>query len=435
MAEIQGPRGTYELRDYEGFLFPYTKDTTILGAPVEIPDWGITLKNSISTHPMEGGDCEEDGTPTEYTMYRGELLAKSGAGLIWTEAMAVQEDGKGNSHTQWITKDNVDGYKRLVEHMRSVDDETVIISQLTHSGRFSKPHNKQEPITAVFNPHYMSVPTTEDTPIVSDDYLDRAMENFVEAARLCKEAGYDGVDVKACHGYLTTDLLCAYNRPGKYGGSLENRMRFLLETFDRIHDVCGPDFKTACRLCFSESIVYPYGYGTKKDGTLEYDYTEAIQIIKALYEHGVRLVDLSVGMVNMNPAYTNGMYTEKPIESPIKYFSHFYDGTKAIHEACPEMIIIGSDYSAVKGDVGYVAAGAFAEDAVSMVGFGRNSIAYPGFAHALLNGEYDPTKCCTACGQCFTLLHWFVPCGCGIRDPKYIPLLKECHEKEKALKK
>lgn len=418
-------KANFELREYEGMQFPYTQDTTILGAPVPISDSRVVLKNSISTHPMEAVDCNEDGSPSEFSFHRGERLAKSGAGLIWTEAMAVQEDGKSNSHSQWITDANVDGYKRLIDRMKAINPDAVIVAQLTHSGRFSKPHNVPEPVIALNNPHYTSVPMPADYPVVCDDYLDRVNENFAHAALLCQQAGFDGVDVKCCHGYLFSDLLSCYDRPGKYGGSYENRTRLLLETIENVRSSCNSDFLTGCRYAFADTIPYPYGFGMKHDGSLEYDLTESIQLARDMYTRGVRLLDVSVGKLNMNPAFTNGMFAEKPIDSAVQYFNRFYHGTKALHEALPEMVIIGSDYSAFKGDAAYVAAGAFAQNAVTMVGFGKNALAYEGFASDMVNGSYDPKKACVNCGNCSKLLRSIHPCGCPVHDQEmYLPLLK-----------
>ena len=67
----------------------------------------------------------------------------------------------------------------------------------------------------------------DDSCIVTDDYLKALEEKFGEAALLAKEAGFDAVDIKSCHGYLPAELSSAYTRPGEYGGSFENRTRLL----------------------------------------------------------------------------------------------------------------------------------------------------------------------------------------------------------------
>lgn len=96
--------------------------------------------------------------------------------------------------------------------------------QLTHSGRYSKPEGVAAPMIAYRDPLLdPPVKVTDDGPVVSDEYLDGLVDIYVQAAKLAKEAGFDGVDIKACHRYLFSELLSAFTREGKYGGSFENR--------------------------------------------------------------------------------------------------------------------------------------------------------------------------------------------------------------------
>src|SRR4029453_5072516 len=108
--------------------------------------------------------------------------------------------------------------------------------QLTHSGRWSRPNvfDRPEPLAAVSNPVLdRRVPSA--VPVLSDHDLDRLVEDFVAAARLAYDAGYQFIDVKACHGYLGHELLGARARQGKYGGSaIENRMRFMRNIIDAV---------------------------------------------------------------------------------------------------------------------------------------------------------------------------------------------------------
>ncbi len=105
--------------------------------------------------------------------------------------------------------------------------------QLTHSGRFCRPNDKKrmEPFLAydhpLLNPKF-GLPL-DSGRVVSDLWMDDLVADFVKAAVLAHEIGFHFVDVKHCHGYLGHELLSAVQRPGRYGGSLENRTRFLKE--------------------------------------------------------------------------------------------------------------------------------------------------------------------------------------------------------------
>lgn len=190
-----------------------------------------TLANRVVFQPMEGCDCREDGTPSELTVEKYLKAARSGAALIWFEANAVCPEGRTNPRQMMLTRDNLPAFRALLEDMRRIAAEEcgirpVMILQLTHSGRQSI-----VPMIAYRHPLYEERRPAGDEHIVSDEYLDTLSEKYAASARLAVEAGFDGVDVKSCHGYLFQELLSAFSRPGRYGGSFENRTRLYLDCF------------------------------------------------------------------------------------------------------------------------------------------------------------------------------------------------------------
>jgi len=103
-----------------------------------------------------------------------------------------------------------------------------------------------------------------DDRIVSDDDLQRYEEAYARAAKLCQEAGFDGMDVKCCHRYLACELLSAYTRPGPYGGSYENRTRFLKNCYRAAQSaVTREGFFLTSRLNVYDGFPYPYGFGVR----------------------------------------------------------------------------------------------------------------------------------------------------------------------------
>jgi len=184
---------------------------------------GIVIPNSIAFHPMEGTDGKKDGGPDELTIRRYERFSRSGAGLIWFEAVAVVPEGRVCPRQLWITKDNLGEFERLNEmiinnaHEEFGDSFTPVrIMQLTHSGRFSKPEGPPAPIIAYHNPYLDNVRKI-DASIrpVDDSYIEKLEEKFEDAAVLAYKAGFDGVDIKSCHRYLNSELLAGYTRKGK----------------------------------------------------------------------------------------------------------------------------------------------------------------------------------------------------------------------------
>lgn len=103
---------------------------------------GRLIENRIVFQPMEGCDCNEDGSPSELTVKKYLTEAKSGAGIIWMEASAVCTEGRTNTRQMMLTEENLDSFKELVSLIHQTAAETtgirpVIIIQLTHSGRQS----------------------------------------------------------------------------------------------------------------------------------------------------------------------------------------------------------------------------------------------------------------------------------------------------------
>jgi 2,4-dienoyl-CoA reductase (NADPH2) len=175
------------------------------------------------------------------------------------------------------------------------------ILQLTHSGRYSRPEgHKGRPIIPQHDPLLdKRSSVTDATPLVTDEYLDALTERYVVSALLAKEAGFDGVDIKSCHRYLLSELLASHNRSGKYGGSFENRSRFLRETVRAVRKAVGPDFIVACRFNVFDAHPYPYGFGCDHDDMWKFDPAEPAALVRMLCDEGIDLLSNSAG----NPYY------------------------------------------------------------------------------------------------------------------------------------
>ena len=213
-----------------GEWLPLEEDVSILTSPMRLGDW--TLPNRIALQPMEGTDGTEDGAPGPLTIRRYHRFAKGGAALIWFEAVATAPEVRASAHQLYLTPDNLDDFKRLVGEIKEIGLKEngfapIVIMQATNSGRYSKPHGYPEPIIAYNNPIFEGDSPIPAERIVTDDQLRQYEEKYTLTARLAQQAGFDGIDIKCCHRYLACELLSAYTRPGEYGGSFENRMRFL----------------------------------------------------------------------------------------------------------------------------------------------------------------------------------------------------------------
>lgn len=409
---------------------PYSDDLSVLSSPVQIGTSHVSMKNRLTIHPMEGFDSTLDGAPGELTLRRCDRFATGGAGLIWLEATTVVEEGRTSEGQLWIHDGNVDQFKALAERMHQFSGGTPLILQLTHSGRFSRPHNKPAPVISYHNPLMNEKMRIDpDYPVVTDEYLDSLPEIFGHATKLAKEAGFDGVDIKCCHKYLFSELLSAYNRPGRYGGSFENRARLFFDSLDAAHVWTDENFVLASRLGLYDCLPYPWGFGADHNDYLTIDWTEPELLLHGAYDRGVRLIDMTLGSPYINPhvnrPYDGGGY--EPPETQLTGVVRLLDAAAHMKETCPGITLIGTGYSYLRQFAPQVAAGAISSGMTDAAGFGRLAFAYPDFAKDILEkGELDTKKVCLTCSKCTAMMRQIHATGCPIRDREvYTPMYQE----------
>jgi len=416
-----------------GTALPFAESTVILAERLTIKN--KTVPNRLVCQAMEGCDGTAHGSPDELTKRRYRRFAEGGAGLIWFEATAVMEEGRANPRQLCISQNNLDDFKRQVEAIKETalkanGYEPIVIMQATHSGRYSKPHGFPEPIIAYNNPLYEKDSPLPAERIVTDEHLDRIGEALVGGAVLAEKAGFDGVDIKCCHRYINSELLSAYNREGRYGGSLENRTRLLREAAAGAMQSCSDDFIVSTRLNVYDGLEYPYGFGVSPNGGTQFDPTEPVQLIKMLYESGMRLINITMGNPYFNPhvnrPFASGGYDID--EHPLEGVARMLDGTAKLKAAIPDMKFICSALSYLGVAAPNVAAAYIQNGSFDLAGFGRTIFAYPDFARDILsNGCMEKGKMCICCSKCTHIMRTpgGTP-GCVIRDSGvYLPIYKE----------
>jgi len=407
---------------------------------VEGANYRFTIPNRLCAHPMEGCDGTADGRPDELTTRKYKRLAAGGSGLIWVEATAVTPEGRANPRQLWLHKNNLDAFKQLTDdirqHARDGNGNPIqplILLQLTHSGRYSKPEGKATPVIAHHSPVLdPSHKLPADYPLVTDDYLDELMDKFVTAARFARECGFDGVDVKACHGYLLHELLSAYTRTdSRYGGSFENRSRLLVETARRIQ-AAVPDLLVTTRVNVYDAYPHPYGFGMKPGGGLDDDMSEPEQLLQWLQDGGMTMVSIAFGNPYFNP-YIERPY-ERPIaglqlpeEKPLSSIERMVRITAGLTRRFPRMATISVGFSWLREFYPHIGAAMLEQQMCAMVGVGRLSLAYPDYANGLLGkGFVDPKQVCTACSCCSQIMRDGGKAGCVVRDAGiYAPIYRE----------
>ncbi len=426
---------------------------------------GRRAGNRLVVHPMEGCDGTLDGKPDEITYHRWGRFARGGAKVLWGEACAVVPEGRANTRQLLFSKDNADELKRLIafardEHRRACGnaDDFLVGLQLTHSGRFAFPTPSvlvRDPVIDAFTKG------GKDLAPLTDDYLDRLQDAYVAAAKMSRDAGCDFVDVKQCHRYLLNEMLGAKTRDGKYGGSIENRTRFVRTLFGRIRGEVGKDLLLATRMNIFDAVPYrknaagvgepvetpmPYlnAFGVNPGNPLEPDLREPIEAIRLFREAGLQLLNVSAGCPYYNPHFLRPADTPPPDgyempESGLVGVDRHFRMAAEIQRAFPDLPIVGTGYSYLREFAAEAGEANLRAGRISLVGLGRGAIAYPDWVKDLQEkGRLEKLKACITVSYCTTLMRsknnelGQYAAGCVPRDPVYGKLLQEIRKKERA---
>ncbi|MCA8998704.1 MAG: NADH:flavin oxidoreductase [Planctomycetaceae bacterium] len=411
---------------------------------------GGTIGNRFCILPMEGWDGTPDGRPSELTQRRWQNFGLSGAKFIWGgEAVAVCHDGRANPNQLLINDQNLSDIEHLrllleethLEHFGTADDLLVGL-QLTHSGRYARPNEKKraEPRTLYRHPYLDGrVGIADDSRLLTDGELDQLVEDFVVAAKLAGKAGYQFVDIKHCHGYLGHEFLSGYDRPGKYGGSFENRTRFLRSIADGIRAEV-PDMELGVRVSIFDFVPFEpgedrigvpshqgnYRYAFGGDGTGQgINLSEPIAFCELLRQLKIDLVCTTAGSPYYNPHIQRPAIFPpsdgyQPPEDPLVGVARQIRATANLKSHFPDLIVVGSGYSYLQEWLPHVGQHAVRSGAADFVGLGRMVLSYPDLpADVLAGNELARKKICRTFSDCTTAPRNGLVSGCYPLDPFY----------------
>ena len=222
-----------------GVNMPLSTNLESLAKPIEVH--GKTVKNRIAIQPLECFDASLEGTPSDLTFRRYRRLSAGGSGMIWFESVSTTPRSQTSRWQSRINEKNLPVFQRLLYEIRDSASDGIppyVIVQITNSGRNSRLDGDGKftdgiPQNIVVENPYLPKP---NAVVMTDEELDHAIEEYVTTAKLIKEAGFDAIDIRACHGYLVSETLSAFTRENsKYGGSFENPTGVLLEIIDRVN--------------------------------------------------------------------------------------------------------------------------------------------------------------------------------------------------------
>lgn len=373
--------------------------------------------NRFVAQPMEGNDGEDGGRPSPRTLERYRALGRGAWGITVVEAVSVVEDCLARVNQLVLNERNLDAFKRLTAAYREGNPEGLLLFQITHSGR--KGTGGTVP-TALY---------PEGAPagarLLSEDEVERIRDRFVKAASLAEAAGTDGIDFKLCHGYFGAELLRPANdRKDRWGGSFENRTRFLRESVPEIRSALRRrDFILGARLSLYEGIRG--GCGTAAADELVEDLSEMRRVVSLMAELGMEYVNVSAGIPGDTSEIT------RPVPQGRWFYLHHIRYARVVSEALAAArkagaagspAVIQSALSILKGDGPALAADCIRRGYADFAGFGRQIFADPETPAKLMRGE-EP-RWCAACSGCSKLMVKQVNDGCSLYDPYYRDLLK-----------
>ena len=267
----------------------------------------IDVRNRIIKCGTNEG-MSRDGLMTDALIDFHREAAAGGVGMTTLSYCSVASEGRTFKHQLWMRDEALPGLRRFTEAVRAEGAKAAI--QLGHAGWFASPHAmKERPVgpSRTFSPHAQTFARE-----ASDADLERLVGKFAEAAKNAVDAGFEGVEVHAGHGYLLSQFLCPWNnrRRDGYGGSLENRARFPRQVMRAVHEAAGGRAAVWAKLNMDDGF----------EGGLTLD--EGVQVARWLEQDGsVDALELTGGHTTKSPFYL--MRGDVPVREMIANQKHW----------------------------------------------------------------------------------------------------------------
>jgi 2,4-dienoyl-CoA reductase-like NADH-dependent reductase (Old Yellow Enzyme family)/thioredoxin reductase len=341
----------------------------------------LELKNRVVMTAMGTGFANADGTPSERIVKYYEERAKGGVGLIVTEVTRVNDDhGKAGDGQLAVSRDEqIEPLRKFVDHIHQYG--TKIFVQLHHPGR--------QNASAIIGGQPVVAPSAipcgvmqQETRELTTKEVQSLVQDFINGAKRAKTAGVDGVELHGAHGYLINQFLSPYTnkRNDQYGGSFENRLRFLEEIIVGIRQECG-DYPLMVRLSVDEFLPMA---GVAEKG-IELD--EGVKMVQALEKLGIDAIDVSSGI------YETMNTIVEPTSYPQGWRTHL---SKAVKAAVTIPVVAAN----------VIRKPEFAEEllesgTIDFVGIGRGLLADPEWVKKVEEGRECDIRNCISCLHCF----------------------------------
>ncbi len=366
-----------------------------------------TAPNRFVAQPMEGNDSD-NGSVSNMEIEKYIQLVKGDWGVIIIEAISVSSAALARKNQLILNIDTFNSFKNLVTEMKKKAPDTIILFQITHSGRRSGKKFSQP--TALYN-------AEEGEHLLETEEIEEIKNNFIETALLAEKAGADGIDFKMCHGYFGCEILRPANiRSDRWGGSFENRTRLLNESITEIRTkLKDKSFILGSRISYYEGIRG--GCGTLNEDELIEDLKQMDLLILLMESIGMDYVNISAGIPGVTSEIT------RPTPPSKLFYLHQFRYAKRAKSLVSKMKVIGSAYSILKEEGLDLAEENILDLNTDFIGYGRQILSDPLFPKKITDGE--KVDYCTACSGCSKLLASQKYVGCVVTNKYYRDLLKE----------
>jgi len=327
---------------------------------------GSTLKNRIAKSAMSENLSNKNNEPTPLLIEVYKKWAQSGAGLLITGNIMI--DSKAIGEPRNVVVENRKNFEILKEWAESVKGtDTHLWAQINHPGR-----QAMEPINRDLKaPSAVPLKSggrkdgSKKIPIaLNESQILAIIEAFGNTAIILKDAGFSGVQIHGAHGYLVSQFLSPYSniRSDKWGGSLENRARFVIEVFRKIRARVGKSFPIGIKLNSADF---------QKGGFSE---EESMEVVKILSKEGIDLIEISGG------TYEAPAMMGKRKKSTIKREAYFMDYIEKARKitTTPLMLTGGFRTTSVMKD-------AIASNQLDIIGIARPFAVYPNIGNEIFN--------------------------------------------------
>ena len=442
---------THLERSHISLPFDDTVDPSgALAQPIEVD--GVRVGNRFCILPMEGWDGTPDGEPSDLTRRRWRNFGISGAKLMWGgEAVAIRHDGRANPNQLMLTPATQASIAALRDELLSRASRalrrrmpTAISISACRLRTRDASRGQMSGTSRRRSRRVITRFSTNDSPdgvrVLTDAEIERIVDDYAAAARLAYACGYQFVDAKACHGYLGHEMLGATTRPGKYGGSLENRMRFLTQIIQAIRSA-APGLGIVVRVSIFDLVPHRKsangvgvpeqttgeepGFGVLHDEDMDRALNDGRVLLTHLEALGVKWICTTAGSPYYNPhiqrpAFFPPLDGYEPPEDPLRGVARQIDATARLKAEFPNLVFVGSAYSYLQEWLPNVGQYNVRNGLADFVGLGRVALSYPDLPADVLSGKpLRRAAICRTFSDCTTGPRMGMVSGCYPLDPFY----------------